>query len=191
MLTLICGYLGLGAITSLSMYFIYYEPKSQFSSAIDEVLNGKKSWHYKLRESLVIPGTILLITVVWPLALWMLIKDRLDKKKRKPKKSPEELFAVKTNFLIEKLGVNEVEAREIYQDPLQATPQLPFGYLNGAWEKFKLTITDGDELWSFLVPKGELVGEYEMPSDFEMVGYALVRDGRILGEFVCEGSGAY
>jgi len=191
MLTLICGYLGLGAITSLSMYFIYYEPKSQFSSAIDEVLNGKKSWHYKLRESLVIPGTILLITVVWPLALWMVIKDRLDKKKRKPKKSPEELFAVKTNFLIEKLGVNEVEAREIYQDPLQTTPQLPFGYLNGAWEKFKSTITDGDELWSFLVPKGELVGEHEMPSDFEMVGYALVRDGRILGEFVCEGSGAY
>ena len=191
MLTLIYGYLGLGAITSLSMYFIYYEPKSQFSSAIDEVLNGKKSWHYKLRESLVIPGTILLITVVWPLALWMVIKDRLDKKKRKPKKSPEELFAVKTNFLIEKLSIGQVEAREIYQDPLHATPQIPFGHLNSAWEKFKLTIKDGDELWSFLVPKGELVGEHEMPSDFEMVGYALVRDGRILGEFVCEGSGAY
>ena len=191
MLTLICSYLGLGAITSLSMYFIYYEPKSQFSSAIDEVLNGKKSWHYKLRESLVIPGTILLITVVWPLALWMVIKDRLDKKKHKPKKSPEELFAVKTNFLIEKLSIGQVEAREIYQDPLQATPQLPFVHLNSAWEKFKLTITEGDELWSFLVPKGEPVGEYEMPSDFEMVGYALVRDGRILGEFVCEGSGAY
>jgi hypothetical protein len=173
------------------MYFIYYEPKSQFSSAIDEVLNGKKSWHYKLRESLVIPGTILLITVVWPLALWMVIKDRLDKKKRKPKKSPEELLAVKTNFLIEKLSIGQVEAREIYLDPLHATPQIPFGYLNGAWEKFKLTITDEDELWSFLVPKGEPVGEYEMPSDFEMVGYALVRDGRIVGEFVCEANGAY
>ena len=191
MLILICSYLGLGAITSISMYFIYYEPKSQFSSAIDEVLNGKKSWHYKLRESLVIPGTILLITVVWPLALWMVIKDRLDKKKRKPKKSPEELLAVKTNFLIEKLSIGQVEAREIYLDPLHATPQIPFGYLNGAWEKFKLTITDEDELWSFLVPKGEPVGEYEMPSDFEMVGYALVRDGRIVGEFVCEANGAY
>jgi hypothetical protein len=191
MLTLICGYLGLGAITSLSMYFIYYEPKSQFSSAIDEVLNGKKSWHYKLRESLVIPGTILLITVVWPLALWMVIKDRLDKKNRKLKKSPEELFAVKTNFLIEKLSIGQVEAREIYLDPLHATPQIPFGYLNSSWEKFKLTITDEDELWSFLVPKGEPVGEYEMPIDFEMVGYALVRDGRIVGEFVCEANGAY
>ena len=191
MLTLLYIYLGLGAITSLSMYFIYYEPKSKFSQDIDEALNGKKSWHYKLRESLAIPLTVLLIAVVWPLALWMVVKDRLDKKKAKPEKSPEELFAVKTNFLIEKLGINEVEAREIYQDPLQATPQLPFGYLNTAWEKFKSTIKDEDELWSFLVPQGEPVGEYEMPSDFEMVGYALVRDGRILGEFVCEGSGAY
>ena len=41
------------------------------------------------------------------------------------------------------------------------------------------------------MPKGEPVGEYEMPSDFEMAGYALVRDGRMVGEFVCEANGAY
>ena len=187
-LTLTYSYLAIGLILSGSMYLIYYEPKSQFAKDVDVALNGPRSWHYKLREALVIPCTLLLITGVWPIALWMLIVDRLRKQNIKPKKTPEELFAVKPHFLRKKVTVAQAEAQEIYLDPLRVTPALPFGHLSDAWNAFKISIEANDELWTFTVPKGEPIGEYEMPSDAEMSGYALVRNGKIVGEFVCEGN---
>ncbi len=185
------SYLAIGAIISGAMYLIYYEPKSQFAKDVDEALNGSRSWHYKLREVLVIPCTLLLITAVWPLALWMIIVEWQKKRNIKPKKTTAELFAVKPHFLLEKVTIAQAEAQEIYLDPLGVTPVIPFGYLYDAWSAFKTSFKDGDELWTFIVPKGEPIGEYEILSDAEMRGYALVRNRKIVGEFVCDGSGAY
>lgn len=191
MIYIACSYIGVGLILSLSMYVIYYEPKSQFAKDVEVALNGPRSWHYKLREAMVIPCTLLLIATVWPIALWMVIADRLKKLNAKPKKTPEELFAVKPHYLLKKVTVAQAEAQEMYLDPLGFTPALPFGYLNDSWNAFKTSIEDGDELWTFLVPKGEPLGEYEVPSDSEMVGYAILRNEKIAGEFISEGNGGY
>jgi len=191
MISLVCGYLVIGFIFSVTLYFIYYDPKSKFNKDIEEVFYGKRSWNYKLREAFVVPLTILAIGVLWPLALWMVSGNELTKKKNSLKKSDGKLFLVKKNYLIEYLKINEIEKNETYHDPLNLVPSLPFGYFNLAWQDFKTLILNGDQLWSFIIPKGEIVGEYEMETGEDIVGYAIVREGIIVGEFIAEGSGAY
>ena len=191
MLNALYSYISIGLVTAISMLLTSYRPKSEFAKAIDEALNGKRSWHYKLREAMVIPGTIVLIMLVWPIALWMLAADRLKNRTLKEQKNPEELFAAQQEFLKEKLTIEQIEARELYQDPLRVTPNLPFGHLNAAWEEFKLQLKSDDELWSFEIPKNQQMGLHALPSNAAMAGYALIRNKKIAGEFVCEANGDY
>lgn len=191
MLNALYGYITIGLVTAISMLLTSYRPKSEFAKAIDEALNGKRSWHYKLREAMVIPGTIVLIMLVWPIALWMLAADRLKNRALKEQKNPEEQFAAQQEFLKEKLTIEQIEARELYQDPLRVTPNLPFGHLNAAWEEFKLQLKSDDELWSFEIPKSQPMGLHALPSNAAMAGYALIRNKKIAGEFVCEANGDY
>ncbi len=191
MLYALYSYISIGLVTAISMFLTSYRPKTEFGKAIDEALNGKRSWHYKLREAMVIPGTIVLIALVWPIALWMLAADRLKSRAQAQQKNPEELFAAQQEFLKEKLTIEQIEVRELYQDPLRITPNLPFGHLNTAWEEFKLQLKSDDELWSFEIPKKQPIGLHDLPSSAVMAGYALIRNKKIAGEFICEANGDY
>jgi hypothetical protein len=191
MLNALYSYITIGLVTAISMFLTSYRPKSEFGKAIDEVLYGKRSWHYKLREAMVIPGAIVLIVLVWPIALWMLAADRLKSRAQTQQKNPEELFAAQQEFLKEKLTIEQIEVRELYQDPLRITPNLPFGHLNTAWVEFKLQLQNGDELWSFVIPQNQPMGLHALPSNAAMAGYAIIRNKKIAGEFVCEANGDY
>jgi hypothetical protein len=191
MLDALYGYIAIGLITAIGMFITSFRPKSEFAKAVDEALNGKRSWHYKLREAMVIPGAIVLIVLVWPIALWMLAADRLKSRAQTQQKNPEELFAAQQEFLKEKLTIEQIEVRELYQDPLRITPNLPFGHLNTAWVEFKLQLQNGDELWSFVIPQNQPMGLHALPSNAAMAGYAIIRNKKIAGEFVCEANGDY
>ena len=43
-----------------------------------------------------------------------------------------------------------------------------------------------DELWSFHIPKGSKCGMFGKDSSGDISGYAKVRSGKILGEFLIE-----
>jgi hypothetical protein len=191
MLNALYGYITIGLVTAISMLLTSYRPKSEFAKAVDEALNGKRSWHYKLREAMVIPGTIVLIVLVWPIALWMVAADRLKQRGITKEKNPEDLFAAQQEFLVERLTIEQIEKREMYQDPLQVTPNLPFGHLNTAWVEFKVQLQHSDELWSFAIPQNQPMGLHALPSNAAMAGYALIRNKKIAGEFVCEANGDY
>jgi hypothetical protein len=51
---------------------------------------------------------------------------------------------------------------------------VPFGYLNGEWERLKAMMLPGDELWGFCSPPDSwqhLAGR---------AGYALIRNGEVI-----------
>jgi len=47
-------------------------------------------------------------------------------------------------------------------------------------------LDEQDELWSFYIPMGSKVGKYQRMCRAEIRGYAQVRDGKILAEFITE-----
>ena len=47
MLNALYGYITIGLVTAISMFLTSYRPKSEFGKAIDEAINGKRSWSYQ------------------------------------------------------------------------------------------------------------------------------------------------
>jgi hypothetical protein len=45
---------------------------------------------------------------------------------------------------------------------------------------------DVDEMWSFYIPQGSKCGKYRRSASSDIRGYAKVRNGEILGEFITE-----
>ena len=81
-------------------------------------------------------------------------------------------FAVEPVHLQAWLTLEEIEAREMVDDPLGAVPHVPFGHLNAAWRTFLESRANGDELWSFTAQWQTWLLQPELRS-----GYALVRNG--------------
>lgn len=84
----------------------------------------------------------------------------------------EREFAIEHQHLQERVTVQEVERREAVTDPLKAVPDLPFGHLNAAWQKFLNDSADGGELWSFSARWQMTWGRDELRA-----GYVVVRGG--------------
>lgn len=108
----------------------------------------RKLW-YRVRARLLAPVlTVIAMVLFWPVAWWMRCAELLNER-RMARQREEEIFKVMSKYLLERLTVDQIEAREMVQDPLSAVPQLPFGHLNGAWSQLKSAMQPGDELWSF------------------------------------------
>ena len=92
-------------------------------------------------------------------------------KKESYEPSEEREFAVEREHLLERLTMQEIEMREVVTDLLKAAPDLPFGHLNAAWQKFLQSKAEGAELWSF-ASQWQTWGRKEL-----RCGYAVVQDG--------------
>jgi hypothetical protein len=119
----------------------------------------KKLW-YRVRARLLAPVlTVIAMVLFWPVAWWMRSSELLNER-RMARQREEEVFKVKRRHLLERLTVDQIEDREMVQDPLIAVPKLPFGHLNGVWCQVKAAIQPGDELWSFTAT---WLGEFGSP----------------------------
>lgn len=111
--------------------------------------------------------------VAWPITLlfeiWTIVANR---RTSEAFKSP--VFEVKKSDLGEPLTREQIEARELVTDPLQAVPQIPFGHLHTAWGKFLENVQHRDVLWSFATDWRDHRG-----SDGQRVGYVILRGRRI------------
>jgi hypothetical protein len=138
----------------------------------------KKLW-YRIRAQVLAPLlTVAAMVLFWPVAWWM---KRAELRQERALMQPrdDEVFQIKRQHLLELLTAEEIEAREMVQDPLNAVPKVPFGHLNEVWRGLISGVQPGDELWSF---SATWKGNYGSPELRK--GYALWREGTSVSYFL-------
>lgn len=146
-------------------------------------------------------GLILLIWPVMPIALGI---DEYLKKRRVQNKGGYKLGAYafdekpegegKTTLdigcwpehLLEVVDITEVPKNHMIDDPLNRVPNLPFGFMNAAWNDFIASIRPGDAVHQFLVPEGKPYGLHGYQADGDIRGYAIKRDEMVVAQFIYE-----
>lgn len=136
----------------------------------------KKTWRESLLDEFVLPLLAwIAILTAWPVALFMLAKDKLfPSEPDEPESIPEKIFSVARENLIRQMTVDEIEQQERVTDPMGAVPDLPFGHLNTAWSQFKNNLLPHDSIWSFAA---QWTNEWERIEIRE--GYVVVRGNNI------------
>ncbi len=154
-------------------------------AAMKAIEPERRTFGYKVFADLAAPALGgVFVWAFWPVALAFMAKWKLDEVREqrgtnglrlggaeRPEVEPEDLLQPKT--------IEEIEQREIVQDPLGAVPALPFGHLAAGWISFRSQLEPGDEIWSFCAVKPEYWGREE-----QLSGYAAVRLGEVVGHFV-------
>lgn len=169
-------YLGIGVAVLAVVYGAHRLTKEKESESLRDLLEAvnpdRKKLSYRILNNFVAPVlAAILVVAVWPVAVYMKIKEMLKKKDGGDAEEERE-FAVERQHLLERLTVQEVEKREVVTDPLKAAPELPFGHLNAAWKEFLNGQGDSGELWSFSAHWQTTWGRKELRS-----GYVMVQDG--------------
>lgn len=176
-------YLGVGIAVGVLAYFDYQrtqqKPSDSLAELLDAVMPEPKDLSYRIRKYMLAPAAAAItITLLWPVAVCMYLKDIFWKDKEPELKRGRE-FAVAHDHLQQQLSVQGVEAREIVNDPLGAVPNIPFGHLNPAWRTFLANHSDDDALWSFTARWENALGGEELKA-----GYVFVHDGVPLSHFL-------
>lgn len=169
-------YLGVGVAVLAVVYGAHRLTKEKESESLRDLLEAvnpdRKKLSYRILNNVVAPTlAAILVVAVWPVAVYMKVKEMLQKKDSTEIEDERE-FAVERQHLQERLTVQEIERREVVTEPLKAAPELPFGHLNAAWQEFLNGHVDGGELWSFSARWQTTWGRKELRS-----GYVVVRDG--------------
>lgn len=175
-------YLAAGVVTLCAVWLQNWaqkrrEVRPRFLDTLAE-LQGKKSLAMRILEDVVVPALAgLLVVAVWPFALVMLVKSELAYRKQAAEIEAKK-FAITAGDLVEKVSVEEIEARERIEDPLGAVPDLPFGHLNNSWVAWRDALDAGAELWSFDAGWSDYRGAQRI------TGYVAVRGKKIGPHFV-------
>lgn len=165
---------------------ILLETPSDFAKSLVRIMDKEETWLDKIKEVVAFSFGMTCVLVGWPGFLVWLVKDKLDEAARQ-KRYDEPDFNCLPEHLINKFNPVEAEASSFVIDPLGTVPALPFGHLNKAWANFLADMLDErDEMWSFFIPKGSKHGKYRITATSDIKGYARVRNGKVLGEFITE-----
>jgi hypothetical protein len=173
----------------LSTYHLiqtYKNRHSEFARNILKTIHGKKTFADRLVDGFAYTFAAVLMLIGWPVAiLWNWHQSREEAKREIESNKPD--FNCSSEYLIAKVDPHDAELASYVTDPLFKVPAIPFGHLNQAWGNFLADMLDeGDELWSFHIQKGSQCGKHRFPASGEIRGYAKVRRGEILGEFITE-----
>lgn len=168
-------YLGVGAVTLVVMYVAHKWSSRSESEGIKDILDAmnpeRKKLSYRIINNYLVPVlAAVLVLFVWPIAIYMKIKDTLNRGSGGGYE--EKVFKVLRADLLDQKSIEQVESAEIVADPLSAVPSLPFGHLNKCWADLIAQMQSGDELWSFKTTWDGNWGRKEIRS-----GYAIVREG--------------
>ena len=168
------------------LYQEYRTRPSQFARDMLKAIGQEKSITERLLNIVVYIIAIAAMAFVWPAFLvWGLVKRKEEAAREIERNKPR--FECSPQYLVAKVDPIDAETANYVIDPLSKTPPLPFGHLNNGWANFLSDMTDEeDEMWSFFIPKGSLCGQYRPASTGDIRGFAKVRGGEILGEFITE-----
>lgn len=164
----------------------YRNRPSQFARDILRAFHQEKSLIDRMLNILVYLIALLSIGLAWPLfSIWAIFQSKKEAAREIERSRPD--FNCAPKFLIAKVDPLDAEIASYVVDPLGATPPLPFGHLNIAWGNFLAdTLDPTDELWSFYIPKGSECGKHSFAATSDISGFAKVRGGEIMGEFITE-----
>ena len=159
---------------------------SEFARGMLAALGKKKSVVDHLLNILVYVIAIICIALGWPLfGIWAIFQSRKEAAREIERNKPD--FDCLPEHLVSKVDPHEAETASYVIDPFCAVPSLPFGHLNQGWTNFLAEMLDpADEMWSFYIPKGSKCGKHRFPASSDIRGYAKVRNGEILREFISE-----
>ena len=168
------------------LYQEYRTRPSQFARDMLKAIGQEKSITDRLLNIVVYIIAIAAMAFVWPAFLvWGLVKRKEEAAREIERNKPR--FECSPQYLVAKVDPIDAETANYVIDPLSKLAAVPFGHLNKGWGNFLADMTDEeDEMWSFFIPKGSLCGQYRSASTSDIRGYAKVRRGEILDEFITE-----
>ena len=173
----------------MSAYFLlnaWKERPTEFVKGMMKLFGKETSLIDRIKEFLVYCFAISCVLVGWPGFVIYYFKHKKDEEANKAWQALPD-FDCAPEYLVVQVNPIDAEIASYVIDPLGTVPPLPFGHLNQGWVNFLADMTDdADEMWSFYIPKGGKVGKYQFESTSETRGYAKVRDGKILAEFITE-----
>ena len=169
------AWIAVGVVTLVIVLGAHLLARRRSRQSLPEWLYGapreRKDLSYRLLND-VLPPVLgsMFIVIAWPVAVYMKVKEL---RQRKMDDERARGFVVKPADLRERLTLEQIEQREIVEDPLNAVPPLPFGHLNGAWRDFLGRRPEASALWSFSAQWETRWGAKELRE-----GYVAVQDGR-------------
>ena len=171
---------------SFHLFKEYRNRPSQFATDLLRALGKEKSIVDRVLNVLVYAIAIICIAIGWPLfGIWAIFQSRKEAALEIERNKPD--FDCAPEYLVAKVNPVDAEIASYVIDPLWTVPPLPFGHLNKGWGNFLADMTDdADEMWSFYIPQGSKCGKYHRTASSDIRGYAKVRSGEILGEFITE-----
>ncbi|MBT8534808.1 hypothetical protein G6725_02145 [Polynucleobacter paneuropaeus] len=171
---------------SFHLFKEYRNRPSQFATDLLRALGKEKSIVDRVLNVLVYAIAIICVAIGWPLfGIWAIFESRKEAALEIERNKPD--FDCAPEYLVIQVNPVDAEIASYVIDPLRTVPPLPFGHLNKAWGNFLADMTDdADEMWSFHIPKGSKTGKYQRECASEIRGFAKVRDGKILAEFITE-----
>ena len=179
-------YLTVGVVVMLVIFVSHRLTRKPGAGLKDDLMDAlyperKRFWYQFLVNRLIPLMAAILMTVVWPIALYMkaqeLISDKSPEALEKDTKEKE--FAVKSEDLLRQMSVAEIEQFEKVYDPMGAVPNVAFGHLNLAWLKFLNSIQSQDAIWSFSATWTCSWGVKDLRT-----GYVIMRDGYVGNYFM-------
>lgn len=174
------------AYASFQLVKEYRNRPSQFARDLLSALGQKKSLVDRLLNILVYAIAVICIAFGWPLfGIWTIFQYRKEAALEIERNKPD--IDCLPEHLVVKVDPHDAELASYVADPLGTVPPLPFGHLNQGWVNFLSEMLDPeDEMWSFFIPKGSECGKHRFAASSDIRGYARIRDGEILGEFITE-----
>ena len=183
--------LGLYALPGVSYLFYqlardYQDRPSEFAKEILAAFRQKKTLKDYLGDVVVYTIAALSICIAWPAFLiWAYIESRREAAREIERNQPD--FFCLPEHLIKEVNPVDAEITSYVIDPLGTVPSIPFGHLNKGWVNFLANMTDaGEQMWSFYIPKGSESGKHRFAATSDIRGFAKVKNGQILDEFITE-----
>jgi len=162
------------------------ERPSEFARDLLNIISKEISPWDRFKEFLVFCLGIFCVLFGWPaILIWIPFGIAQDRRNKAWQALPD--FDCSPEYLVACVNPLDAETDSYIIDPLGGVPPLPFGHLNKGWVNLlSEMLDDRDEMWSFYIPKGAKTGKYQIPCSSDTRGYAKVRDGKVLAEFITE-----
>jgi len=179
-------YLTVGVVVMLVIFVSHRLTRKPGSELKDDLMDAlyperKRFWYQFLVNRLIPLMAAILMTVVWPIALYMkaqeLISDKSPEALEKDVKEKE--FAVKSEDILQQMSVAEIEQFEKVYDPMWAAPNVAFGHLNSVWVSFINELQPQDVIWSF-----SAIWTCSWNIKDLRTGYVIMRDGELGNYFM-------
>jgi len=175
-MTYLYWWIAIGIVTLIVVLGAHLLTKKKESDSLRDLLDAanpeRTMFSYRLLNNIVAPalGSVVIV-IAWPVAIYMKAKELFPGRNGGVGNTERE-FAVESKHLQERLSVQEIERREIVDDPLKAVPGIPFGHLHQAWATFLADLPEEAEVWSFSAQWENRWGQKELRE-----GYVSVRKG--------------